>query len=74
MRLTERFERVAGFTAMSYAIGMPRGLKGKKRPADVIGAAVMVGRIATGEIPEKRVKIRKRPRSSVKPAKKAAAR
>jgi len=25
---------------------------GEKRPADVIGAAVMVGRIATGEIEE----------------------
>ncbi len=32
---------------------MPRGPKGEKRPADVIGAAVMVGRIATGEIEEK---------------------
>ncbi|KQW23474.1 RNA-binding protein [Afipia sp. Root123D2] len=32
---------------------MPRGPKGEKRPADVIGAAVMVGRIATGEIDEK---------------------
>jgi hypothetical protein len=29
---------------------MPRGPKGERRPADVIGAAVMVGRIATGEI------------------------
>ena len=29
---------------------MPRGPKGEKRPADVIGAAVMIGRIATGEI------------------------
>jgi hypothetical protein len=29
---------------------MPRGPKGEKRPADVIGAAIMVGRIATGEI------------------------
>jgi hypothetical protein len=29
---------------------MPRGPKGEKRPADVIGTAVMVGRIATGEI------------------------
>jgi hypothetical protein len=33
---------------------MPRGPKGEKRPADVIGAAVMVGRIATGEIEEGR--------------------
>jgi hypothetical protein len=29
---------------------MPRGPKGEKRPADAIGTAVMVGRIATGEI------------------------
>ena len=28
---------------------MPRGPKGEKRPADVIGAAVHVMRIATGE-------------------------
>jgi len=32
---------------------MPRGPKGEKRPADVIGAAVMVGRIATGEVTER---------------------
>lgn len=32
---------------------MPRGPQGQKRPADVIGAAVMVGRIATGEIEER---------------------
>lgn len=31
---------------------MPRGPKGEKRPADVIGTAIMVGRIATGEIPD----------------------
>jgi hypothetical protein len=29
---------------------MPRGSKGEKRPADVIGNAVHVMRIATGEI------------------------
>ena len=29
---------------------MPRGPKGEKRPADVIGAAVMIGKIAAGEI------------------------
>ena len=28
---------------------MPKGPQGQKRPADVIGAAVLVGRIATGE-------------------------
>lgn len=29
---------------------MPRGPKGEKRPADAIGAAIMVAKIATGEI------------------------
>ena len=29
---------------------MPRGPKGEKRPADAIGNAVMIGRIATNEI------------------------
>lgn len=28
---------------------MPKGPKGQKRPADAIGCAVMVARIATGE-------------------------
>ncbi len=31
---------------------MPKGPKGEKRPADVIGGAVKVMRIATGEIEE----------------------
>ncbi len=31
---------------------MPKGPKGEKRPADVIGAAVTVAKIATGEIAE----------------------
>jgi hypothetical protein len=31
---------------------VPKGPKGEKGPADVIGAAVMVGKIATGEIVE----------------------
>ena len=35
---------------------MPKGLKGEKRPADVIGAAVVVGRIATGQVVEVEVK------------------
>jgi hypothetical protein len=29
---------------------MPRGPRGEKRPADVVGNAVLVMRIATGEI------------------------
>jgi len=31
---------------------MPRGPQGQKRPADTIGCAVMVAKIATGEIQE----------------------
>ena len=31
---------------------MPKGPKGEKRPADVVGAAITVARIATGEIEE----------------------
>lgn len=31
---------------------MPRGPKGEKRPADVIGNAIRVAKIATGEKPE----------------------
>jgi hypothetical protein len=29
---------------------VPKGPKGEKRPADAVGLAVMVGKIATGEI------------------------
>jgi hypothetical protein len=29
---------------------MPKGPQGQKRPADVIGNAVLIGKIATGEI------------------------
>lgn len=29
---------------------MPKGPKGEKRPADVIGAAIKVAKIATGEV------------------------
>ena len=32
---------------------MPTGPKGEKRPADAIGLAVKIARIATGEEPEK---------------------
>ncbi len=32
---------------------MPKGPQGQKRPADVVSAAVMVGRIATGEVEDK---------------------
>jgi hypothetical protein len=33
---------------------MPKGPRGEKRPADAIGRAVMIGRIATGEIEDER--------------------
>ncbi len=39
---------------------MPIGPNGEKRPADPIQAAVMVGRIATGEIEEEYVEPPKR--------------
>ena len=32
---------------------MPRGPRGEKRPADAIGCAVTVAKIATGEVSEK---------------------
>lgn len=32
---------------------MPRGPKGERRPADVNARAIMIGRIATGEIGDK---------------------
>jgi len=32
---------------------MPKGPQGEKRPADAIGLAVMVAKIATGEQPDK---------------------
>ena len=31
---------------------MPKGPKGQKRPADVIGCAIKVAKIATGEVEE----------------------
>ena len=34
---------------------MPKGPQGQKRPADAIALAVMVGRIATGEIEDTKV-------------------
>jgi hypothetical protein len=33
---------------------MPKGPRGEKRPADAIGLAVMIGKIATGEIEDAR--------------------
>ena len=33
---------------------MPKGPNGEKRPADAIGLAVMIGKIATGEVEDDR--------------------
>jgi hypothetical protein len=52
---------------------MPRGPKGEKRPGDVIGAAVMIGRIATGEIEEPRGKAPKRASGGLRGGKARAA-
>ena len=35
---------------------MPKGPRGEKRPGDVIGAAIMVAKIATGEVEARRSK------------------
>ena len=44
---------------------MPRGPKGEKRPADVIGNAVKVMRIATGEEEERFVELRDKDAAAV---------
>ena len=37
-------------TQRNRVLIMPKGPRGEKRPADAIGLAVMIGKIATGEI------------------------
>jgi hypothetical protein len=39
--------------AKHWTTRMPRGPKGEKRPADATGNAVMIAKIATGEIEDK---------------------
>jgi hypothetical protein len=43
---------LSGKQTHAQGVIMPRGPKGERRPADVIGNAVKVMRIATGEEPE----------------------
>jgi hypothetical protein len=50
-RLTSNW-RAMSFDGMLNAKHIPKGPKGQKRPADVIGNAVHVTRILTGEIPD----------------------
>jgi hypothetical protein len=51
-------EKSSGFHTIRHVmlvrkgVLMPTGPRGEKRPADAIGCAVMVGRLATGEITE----------------------
>jgi hypothetical protein len=52
---------------------MPRGPKGEKRPADVIGNAIHVMRVATGEIEEDYGKAPKRAKGGRKGGKARAA-
>ncbi|WP_217425501.1 hypothetical protein [Magnetospirillum sp. SS-4] len=51
MRKNALSMRLSGFL-MPWRQSIPKGPKGQKRPADVIGAAIMVAKIATGEIEE----------------------
>jgi hypothetical protein len=37
---------------------MPKGPHGEKRPADAIGLAVMIGKIATGEVEDERDEVK----------------
>lgn len=52
---------------------MPNGPRGEKRPGDVIGTAVKVMKIATGEIEEDRGKTPKRAKGGRKGGKARAA-
>lgn len=42
---------------------MPKGPRGERRPADPVAQAVMIGRIATGEIKDEKTKKTHRSRS-----------
>lgn len=37
---------------------MPKGPRGEKRPADAVGLAVMIGKIATGEAEDERAELK----------------
>jgi hypothetical protein len=51
--LTLRFELYQADSAYAARnVNVPKGPQGQKRPADIVGCAVTVARIATGEITE----------------------
>ncbi len=54
MKLGQLGERLRDSTKLCAMPIMPKGPRGEKRPADAIGRAVMIGRIATGEIEDVR--------------------
>jgi hypothetical protein len=43
-------ESLAKLTAKHYSMTMVKGLKGERRPADINARAVMIAKIATGEL------------------------
>jgi hypothetical protein len=49
-----------------YRSQMPKGPKGEKRPADVVGAAVMIAKIATGELDDAVPRNSEKPRENQK--------
>ena len=46
-----------GNSSREWLVPVPKGPRGEKRPADAIGLAVMIGKIATGEIEDDRADI-----------------
>lgn len=52
---------------------MPKGPKGQKRPGDVIGAAVAVAKLATGEIEEDKPEDKGKNKAAVELGKKGGA-
>lgn len=51
---------------------MPKGPRGEKRPANVIGAAVLIGRIATGDAEDTKGKAPNRAKGGIKGGKRRA--
>ncbi len=50
--LSERLTSAISVERKEWSFAVPKGPKSEKRPADVIGAAITVAKIATGEIEE----------------------
>jgi hypothetical protein len=51
-RLGFVWSALLAFSDLERRRNVPKGPRGEKRPGDVIGAAIMVAKIATGEIEE----------------------